>query len=68
MAVREYFVPLAKDIMSEDLVTIKGDEDAAYAAQIMVANGIGALPVVDDEGRLIGLITKHEFVKAVASS
>lgn len=68
VAVREYFVPLAKDIMSEDLVTIKGDEDAAYAAQIMVANGIGALPVVDDEGRLIGLITKHEFVKAVASS
>lgn len=67
VALREYFVPLAKDIMSEDVITINGDEDAAEAARIMVTNDIGALPVVDEEGRLTALLTKHEIVKVVAS-
>lgn len=67
VALREYFVPLAKDIMSEDIVTITGDEDAAEAARIMVVNGIGSLPVVDSEGRLKGLLTKHEIINAVAT-
>ncbi len=66
VALREYIVPLARDLMSEDVITTRKDVDAAEAARIMVTNGIGALPVVDDEGRLELLLTKHELVSIIA--
>jgi len=67
VALREYLVPLARDIMTEDPITIRPDVDAAEAARIMVTNGIGSLIVVDEEGRATGLVTKREIVKAIAS-
>jgi len=64
---REYFVPLAENVMTPDPITTTADEDAAEAAKVMVENGIGVLPVVDEEGVLRGVITKREYLLAVAS-
>ncbi len=66
VAVRNYLVPVAADIMTPDPITVKPDVDAAEAAQVMVSNGIGVLPVVDDEGKLDKIITKIELLRAIA--
>ena len=65
ISARSYFVPLAKDIMSDEVITITPDVDAAEAARIMVENDIGALPVVDEENVARKLLTKLELMKAI---
>jgi CBS domain-containing protein len=54
-----------KEIMTKDPVTTHEDADLAQAAQIMINKGVGSLPVVDRESRVIGVITKHDVVRAL---
>jgi homoserine O-acetyltransferase len=45
------------EIMSRDVVTTTENEPVDEAAQKMAAHSISALPVVDDDRHVIGLIT-----------
>jgi CBS domain-containing protein len=62
---RIYLIPVAEDIMTPNPITITPDEDLAKAAEIMTKEGIGVLPVVDENGRLQGIISKIEVLKAI---
>ena len=62
---RVYSIPLAKDIMTENPITVKPSDDAAFAAKIMVKEGIGSLPVTDSQGSLLGIVTKNEILQAI---
>ncbi len=64
-ALREYFIPLAVDIMTPDPITVEENEDLAAAADAMLKHGISSLPVVDGEGTLKGLVSKNSVLKAV---
>ncbi|MCE4624311.1 MAG: CBS domain-containing protein [Desulfurococcales archaeon] len=64
---REYYVPIAESIMSTDVITTRDEVDAAEAAEVMYENRIGVLPVVDDEGVLTGIVTKREYLIAIAN-
>ena len=63
--IRMYTLPLAMDIMTPNPLTVRPDEDLAMAADTMVKNKIGTLPVVDEHDYLIGLITKKDIIKAL---
>jgi len=63
--VRIYTIPLAADIMSSNPLTVGPSEDLAIAADIMVKNRIGTLPVIGKEGKLAGLLTKRDIIKAL---
>jgi predicted transcriptional regulator len=52
-------------IMIPDVETIEPDRPVADAAQIMLDNKYGCLPVVDD-GRLVGIITEADFARCLA--
>jgi CBS domain-containing protein len=54
-------------IMSTDLVTIKPDENLAAARELMHDNKIHHLPVVDDGGELVGLVTLTNVLAATDS-
>lgn len=54
------------DLMSRDLVVIREDADLADAAQTMITYGISGLPVINSEGRLVGIITKTDITRAVS--
>jgi CBS domain-containing protein len=51
--------------MTPNPIVIRPDEDLAKAAEIMHREGIGILPVVDDYGNLLGVVSKIEILKAV---
>jgi CBS domain-containing protein len=53
-------------MMSRDLVVIREDADLADAAQTMITYGISGLPVINSEGRLVGIITKTDITRAVS--
>jgi CBS domain-containing protein len=54
-------------VMSAAVIVVDPDRPIAEAARIMIDHKIGALPVVD-EGRLVGIITESDFVRAMAGS
>ncbi|MEM0317044.1 MAG: CBS domain-containing protein [Candidatus Nezhaarchaeales archaeon] len=57
----------AEDVMTRDPITIREDEDLSKAPELMLEKRISGLPVVNENGRLSGIITKSDVVKAVAS-
>ena len=52
------------DVMANDLATISPDADAMTAIEQMQKNDVGRLPVVDDEGEVVGLISRSDLVTA----
>ena len=64
---RENEVALIKtgDLMTHNPITTLADADLAQAAQIIITKGIGSLPVVDNERKVVGLLTKHDVVRAL---
>lgn len=52
------------DIMSHDVITAAPDMPAADAAALLVRHHVKALPVVDDQRRLLGIITQTDFFDA----
>jgi Zn-dependent protease/CBS domain-containing protein len=56
---------LVGDVMSGELTTIGPDAGAMDAITVMQENGVGRLPVVDEEGELVGLISRSDLVTAL---
>ena len=54
-------VKRAESGMIYDPVTIKRDNSVGDALQLMQENKIGGIPVVDDEGMLIGIVTNRDL-------
>ena len=54
-------------VMTTSVIVVDPDRPIAEAARIMMDHKIGALPVVE-EGRLVGIITESDFVRAMAGS
>jgi CBS domain-containing protein len=50
-------------IMTHNVLTVASNAPAADAAAQLVESKCGALPVVDEEGRLIGIVTTTDFVE-----
>jgi CBS domain-containing protein len=53
-----------REVMSKEVVTASPDLPLADAARIMIERQIGCLPVVKDEGRLLGLLTETDLLRA----
>lgn len=56
-----------KDVMSFPPVTSKAEDDVREVAQIFDERRIKRLPVVDDEGKLIGIISRGDIVRAIGN-
>lgn len=56
---------LIYDLMSSDLITVSPDTDLADAYDLMLRNDVRRLPVVDDEGDLVGIITRSDVQQRI---
>jgi len=54
-----------RDIMKTDPLTVSSGTPTLDALEIMQANNVGCLPVVD-EGRLVGILTSYDFLAGAA--
>lgn len=57
-----------KDIMSRSVVKIHPDESLDVAARLLTHYNIGALPVCDDQERLIGMVTDRDMITRCVAS
>ncbi len=53
-----------KDIMTRDPVTVAPEDTVEHAAQLMLENTISGLPVVDDQGKVVGILTQSDVFRA----
>lgn len=54
------------EIMTKDVHSIGPDEELRNAIRKMVTNGINRLPVIDENGKLVGIITRGDILKGIA--
>jgi CBS domain-containing protein len=62
----EYEIPeqlLVRDLMTERPRTTPADVPLRRAAQDLIRSGLGALPVIDDEQRLLGMLSERELMR-----
>jgi len=52
-----------REVMTEHLSTIAGDSDSAEALSLMLENHIRHLPVVNEDGRLAGLLSMRSLMQ-----
>ncbi|MBM4240676.1 MAG: CBS domain-containing protein [Euryarchaeota archaeon] len=53
------------EIMTKNVKTISKDASVSDAAELMDSHDINRLPVVDEEGKLIGIITRGDIIGAM---
>ncbi len=58
----------AAEAMESPAITVGTRETVAEAARLMTERGIKRLPVVDDDGALIGIVTRTDLVRAFTRS
>jgi CBS domain-containing protein len=51
-----------EDIMTRDVIVVAPGAAIEAAAKLMVDHGISGLPVVDDEGRLVGILSEGDLI------
>jgi CBS domain-containing protein len=49
-----------REVASRDLVKVHADEDLSSALQLMASQQVRRLPVVDDDGRLVGILAQAD--------
>ena len=52
----------AKDIMTKDIVTVTPETEIVQAAGILLKNRINGLPVVDNTGKLVGILCQSDLI------
>lgn len=55
----------AADIMTRDVITVAPDDSVRDAVLMLLKNRISAMPVLDDQGRLVGVISEGDLLHRV---
>lgn len=55
----------AKDVMTPSVITVSVDGTVKDAVRAMLDNHISGLPVIDAEGRLVGLVSEGDLMRRV---
>lgn len=57
----------ARDVMTEKVVTIAPDAEVQDLAELMVKRRVNPVPVVDADGRLVGIVSRADIVDMMAA-
>ena len=52
----------AMDVMVRDVVTVKPDDDVALVVRLLAEHDVSALPVVDDDDNVVGVISEADLL------
>jgi len=52
-----------RDIMTTDVVSVKKETTIRELAELFTTRRVGSIPVVDDSGNLIGIVTESDLIE-----
>src|SRR5215475_14429927 len=53
----------AKDVMTSSVISVEPEVPVLQAVRIMLQRRVSGLPVIDREGRLVGIVTEGDFLR-----
>ncbi|GIV67163.1 CBS domain-containing protein [Caldilinea sp.] len=53
---------LVRDVMSSPAITVRTDTKIPEVARLLRAHDISGMPVLDEAGRLVGVVTDHDLI------
>jgi CBS domain-containing protein len=56
--------PTAKDVMNREVLGVRADMTSREAAAFLIENHIGGAPVLDGEGRLVGVLSLTDIAES----
>lgn len=62
---KKAFAATAAEMMTADPITVGPDEPAEHAARLISEKHHNRLPVADDQGRLVGVVTRVDVLSAL---
>jgi acetoin utilization protein AcuB len=54
-------------VMTTQVYSVRPSTPVEEAAELLIANKIGSLPVIEDDGRLVGIITATDMLRALTA-
>jgi CBS domain-containing protein len=63
---RRILATTARELMSYPVTTLRATDSVQDAATIMYENRINAIPVVDEDDRLVGIVSRADVVQMIA--
>lgn len=54
---------LASDVMKSPVITVRSGATLAEVAQVFQENNISGAPVVDEGGRMVGIVSEHDLLR-----
>lgn len=54
---------VARDIMTKNVITVKKDQPISDLSKIFVENHFNGVPVLDDAGKVIGMVTQGNLIE-----
>jgi len=52
----------AKDIMTKEVITVKPETTIEELARLLMTQHISGAPVVDDNGKIVGIVTENDLI------
>lgn len=53
----------AKDVMTSPVISVEPDASVLEAIRIMLQRRVSGLPVINKEGRVVGMLTKGDLLR-----
>jgi len=58
----------ARDVMTKQVLTVSEDTPIYVAMQLLVADHVTGLPVLDGDGKLIGIVTEKDMLTLLSNN
>ncbi|GAG72776.1 unnamed protein product [marine sediment metagenome] len=62
---RKYLGTKVEDVMTSKVKIVKEDTPVNVVANIMIRDNVNRIPVLDNDGNLVGIITRADIVKSM---
>lgn len=62
---RKYLGTKVEDVMTSKVKIVKEDTAVNVVTNIMIRNNVNRVPVLDNDGNLVGIITRADIVKSM---
>ena len=57
---------LVQEVMTKDVVTVTPDDSIERCANLLFEHNISGLPVIDEEGKVAGMVTEGDLIRRAA--
>ncbi len=55
-----------REIMERDVLTLSYTDDLNDGLELMLSRGVGGCPIVDEENRVVGIVTERDYLRYMA--